>query len=187
MKKNTFYILLSGLLLSAGLATAQTQTGTGTSSSAAQTTPVQGSSNYNSANMTPVNSSALPDPLQSTLQSNQQYKGWENGQWYFNSTTNQYSVQMPSVDTGSPANPLGTNSTVPASTTPTGQSSPLNGLSTPTTNPTNPSALPGAPTTTPVNPVSTTPVSGMQLPGTTPTAPTWYRFDQNGRLIPQPN
>lgn len=173
MKKKVLYILTAGLLFSASLSFAQTQPTTGNP----QTTP---STNFNSTNgsLNPVNSNALPDPLRSTLQGNQQYKGWESGQWYFNSTTNQYSVQMPQINstTSTTPNPLGSTTT---GTLGTPQSTSSSTIPTTTT------------TTSPVGTIN--PMSGLQpQQGTTlspivNTQPTWYQFDQTGKLIPKPN
>jgi len=173
-----------GSLFSSSLVIAQT-------GAASQT---QSSTNYTGVNttsdMTQINTSALPDPLLNTLQGSQQFKGWESGQWYFNSTTNQYSVQMPATNSGMSTNP--TTGTSQSNSNPVAPSNPTQvSPTTPLT--TDPLASPTNPTTSPANPTSTTPATSTQLPATTitpqtgtTTAPTWYRFDQTGRLIPQP-
>jgi len=172
---------LAGSLLCSGLAIAQTQTGS--------TPQTQSNAGVNTTgSMTQVNTSALPDPLRSTLQDNQQYKGWESGQWYFNPTTNQYSVQMPAANPGVSTNPSSTPSGAPAN--PLAPANPIQGSTTPpATNPLGSSLTPASPAN-PANPMSTTPVTGMQLPSTqtspSATTPTWYRFDATGKLIPQP-
>lgn len=171
-------------LFSSALVNAQVQTG-----SPQPTQSSTGSTNLTTPNpssgMTQINTSALPDPLRSTLTDNQQYKGWESGQWYFNSTTNQYSVQMSGANPGVTTNP---SATVGTSSNPLGTSNPTQGSSTSIGNP---QSLPANPATgSPTNPMSTTPAAGMQLPTSQPTpsvtTPTWYRFDANGKLIPQP-
>ncbi|HEY5825607.1 MAG TPA: hypothetical protein VIT44_14630 [Cyclobacteriaceae bacterium] len=185
MNIKSIVLFAAGLLFTSALVIAQTQTGS--------TPQPQGSTNYtgvNTSGMTQINTSVLPDPLRSTLQSNQQYKGWEGGQWYFNSTTNQYAVQMPGANPGLTTNP---STTVSAPTNPLGATNPTQGSS---TSPANPQSLPANPATSspasPPNPLSTTttPATGIQSPTTqtspTPTTPTWYRFDATGKLIPQP-
>jgi len=183
--KSIVYFAVASLFTSA-LAIAQTQTG-----QAGTTQPTQSSPNYTTVNptsdMTQVNTSALPDPLRSTLQGDQQYKGWESGQWYFNSTTNQYSVQMPGAN---PAAVNLTTTTIGTQTNPLGSANPTQGSTTsPTANPQSIPATSSSPAS-PVNPLSTTPTTGMQLPSSQPslsvTTPTWYRFDATGKLIPQP-
>src|SRR6478736_1354862 len=156
-------IFIGALLLSLTAVNAQVQTG--------QSQPTQSSTNFTTStptsDMTQINTSALPDPLRNTLQGDQQFKGWENGQWYFNATTNQYSVQMPGTNSnsntsGAPAaingtqtNPLGSSNPTsggpiqgyPASATGTSQSSLANPPS-----PTTPASS--------ANPMSTTPTTG---------------------------
>jgi hypothetical protein len=199
MKIKSIVFFITGSLLCTGLTIAQTQTGSVPQTPSPQT---QSGSNYtggNTSGMTQINTSALPDPLRSTLQDNQQYKGWESGQWYFNSTTNQYSVQMPGANPGVSTNPSSTPIGVP-----TNSLAPTNPIQGSTTSPaTNPLGSPLTPATStpasPVNPtnsagatspLSTTPATGMQLPSTQTspslTTPTWYRFDATGKLIPQP-
>lgn len=149
MKTKTIYSFAAALLLTAGMAIAQTPT-----------PPVQPTPgvNYNTttpAYGSPINNTSIPDPLRSTLQGTQ-YKGWENGTMYFNQSTNQYSLQMPAAISTTPAvNPL-------APATP-------------------------APTT----PATPNPMGGLQTQPASPSSPavaapvTIYRFDQNGKLIPQ--
>jgi len=176
MKTKSLYIIAASLLFTAGLGVAQTQTPTSPTS---QPTP---GTNYNTVNPSygsQINSSAIPDPLRSTLQGNQQYKGWENGQLYFNSSTNQYSLQMPSLNTGTSTNPLGTSPAITPAL-PTTPTSPVTSPTSPIT-PTSPVSPPNSP-----NPMGGLQTTSPTSPVTTPPS-TWYRFDQNGKLIPQTN
>jgi len=113
-----------------------------TPAQAAPTQPSQPSTNYTNTNpgqgYSPldISSNPLPDPLQQTLQSNNQFKGWETGQWYYNSSTNQYSVQMPALNTGGATTPTSTSvpPTNPTTTSPpTITSTPSSNLPTSTT------------------------------------------------------
>ncbi|PZR30926.1 MAG: hypothetical protein DI538_21845 [Azospira oryzae] len=158
MKTKTLYSIGAALSLTIGIATAQTPT---------PSAPPAPGTNYNTSTAlygTQINNSAIPDPLRSTLQGTQ-YKGWENGTMYFNPSTNQYSLQMPSPAGTTPSvNPL-----APASPSTPMPSSPVQG-------------------TTPTTP---NPMGGLQAQPVTPGLPTVvqpatiYRFDQSGKLIPQ--
>ncbi len=152
MKTKTIYSFAAALLLTAGIATAQTPT------PPVQPTPGTNFNTVNPAYGSQITNTAIPDPLRSTLQGTQ-YKGWENGTMYFNQSTNQYSLQMPAPIGTTPAvNPMApTTPTTPAPTTPT-TPNPMGGLQTQPTSPSSPAVA--------------TPV-------------TIYRFDQNGKLIPQ--
>lgn len=94
MKK--LILVIAGTAFSIAMVNAQSdsiRTKPATTMSKTQSTMYQ---NYPTRDMKKISSSEIPASLRTTLQGTE-YKGWENGTIYLNSTTNEYSYQAAPV------------------------------------------------------------------------------------------
>jgi len=95
MKK--IILLLVCALCSAAIANAQADSSRTKSSTYSANPNYQ---SYPTRDMKRVSSSEIPASLRTTLQDSE-YRGWENGTIYFNSITNEYSLQATPSSSGS--------------------------------------------------------------------------------------